>query len=186
MTDWKSIVKTVAPAISSALGGPLAGAAVSALSTAILGNPTASESQIERVILNGLSPDALAAMKKADQDFMVEMQRVNGDIEKAYLLDVQDARRSHGNDDRLYKLAYGMIGTFVAIMIVTLWGGYEILTGDTKIESSTLAVISGIVGAVVGYVASNTQQVVGYFFGSSSGSDKKTDAITEAIRKIGN
>jgi hypothetical protein len=47
------------------------------------------------------------------------------------------------------------------------------------------AIVSALIGTVVGYVAANAQQVVGYFFGSSKGSADKTDALAAAVRGVG-
>jgi len=41
-TTWKGIVGTVAPALATALGGPLAGVAVRAIAEKVLGKPEAS------------------------------------------------------------------------------------------------------------------------------------------------
>lgn len=46
--DWKAIVKTVAPALGTALGGPLAGTAVKVLSEALLGHSDGKEEEIAR------------------------------------------------------------------------------------------------------------------------------------------
>ena len=47
------------------------------------------------------------------------------------------------------------------------------------------AIVSALIGTVVGYVAANVQQVMGYFFGSSKGSADKTDALVAAVRGVG-
>jgi len=41
--DWKNVVRSVAPILGNAIGGPFGGAAVSALSNALLGKPEATE-----------------------------------------------------------------------------------------------------------------------------------------------
>ena len=56
--------------------------------------------------------------------------------------------------------------------------------GITIKDVSVVAAIAGMVGSVVGYIAANAQQVVGYFFGSSAGSSSKTDAMGDAVSKL--
>ena len=74
--DWKSIVKTVAPILATALGGPLAGAATSAISQALLGKKDGTETEIA-TILQTASPETLLALKKANQDFEVKMKELD-------------------------------------------------------------------------------------------------------------
>jgi VIT1/CCC1 family predicted Fe2+/Mn2+ transporter len=176
--DWKSIVKTVAPTLATALGGPLSGAAVSILSNAILGT-NGTENDVSEAILRGLTPEAQLALRKADQDFAVQVQTLANDAIKTYMDDVQDARKHNSSNQNIVKLAYIILSIFAAIMACALV--FSLLkAGDINPAESALT------GAVVGYVAGLAQQVVGFFFGSSSSSDKKTDAMADAIKKIGN
>jgi hypothetical protein len=41
--NWKSIVKSIAPVLGTALGGPIAGGAIKMLSSALLGNENERE-----------------------------------------------------------------------------------------------------------------------------------------------
>ena len=51
MADWKSIVGTVAPAIATALGGPLAGLGVSAIGKALGLGDGASKEDVAQAVL---------------------------------------------------------------------------------------------------------------------------------------
>ena len=74
--DWKSIVRTVAPTLATALGGPLAGAAVQALSVALLGRPDGTEQEVAEAVLVG-GTDALLKVKQAEADFAVKMRELD-------------------------------------------------------------------------------------------------------------
>jgi len=50
-------------------------------------------------------------------------------------------------------------------------------------DVSVVAAVSGLVGAVVGYVAANAQTVVNFIYGGSLGSEKKTDAMSAAVQQ---
>ena len=50
MSNWKAIVGTVAPALATALGGPLAGVAVKAIADKVLGKPAATEADVAAAI----------------------------------------------------------------------------------------------------------------------------------------
>ena len=146
--DWKTIVKSIAPTIGTALGGPLAGTAVKVLGNILLGNEDASHTEV------------------------------------AYLQDVQSARATMGRDSGVYWLGITILLVFAGVMGAVLWGSFAILTGGITIKDvAVVATVSGLVGTVVGYVAANAQQVVGYFYGSSQGSKAKTDALAEAVTK---
>ncbi len=177
MSDWKSIVKTVAPTLANALGGPLSGAAVSVLANTLLGKE-GTENDVSETILCGLTPIEQAALRKADQDFAIQVRQLSNDSTNMYLMDTQNARKYNSGNENIVKLAYIVLSIFAIIMASAL--AFSLLkSGDINPAESALT------GAVVGYVAGLAQQVVGFFFGSSSGSDKKTEAMADAIRKIG-
>ena len=181
--DFKSLIKTIAPAIATAIGTPAAGSAVSILSNLIFKEDNKSEQDIQNAILDGLPNATVLEIRKADQDFSVQMTKLSNEAQQYYLLDVKDARKTHGSSDKLYTLAYIVLCTFAGIMMATLCGGYEALSGGIQIKPETLAVVSGIACGIVGYAAAIAQQVIGYYFGSSAGSSKKTDAMTDAMTK---
>lgn len=83
--DWKGLVKTVAPAIASVFGTPLAGLGVSAILNAILPPDAPRPEQPEEFLAQALAtanPDMLAKIKQADQTFKSDMKRLDIDLEK--------------------------------------------------------------------------------------------------------
>lgn len=67
--DWLQTLKTIAPTVAMALGGPLAGAAVSALGSA-LGVPDATQATIAGMFKDGqLTSDNLAEIRKLELQF---------------------------------------------------------------------------------------------------------------------
>ena len=183
--DWKSIVKTVAPTIGTALGGPLAGLGVKALSEALLGKEDGTEAEVAAAVA-GANPDQLLAMKKADQDFAIKMKELDIDLDKAFIADTSDARHVFAQDKGVFRLGIVILVTFGIIMCAVLWGSFELMTGGITIKDvAIVATVSGLVGTVVGYVAANAQQVVSYFFGSSRGSADKTAAMAQAVQNLG-
>ena len=183
--DWKQIVGAVAPAIATALGGPLAGLGVQAISKALLGQENASEADVAAAVA-GATPDQLLALKQADQQFAAKMRELEIDLDKAYVADTADARHTFGQDRGVFRLGIVILVTFAAIMGAVLWGSFQIMIGGITIKDvAIVATVSGLVGTVVGYVAANAQQVVSYFFGSSRGSQDKTAAMSAAVAKLG-
>ena len=191
--EWKKIINAVAPVLGTALGGPMAGAAVKVIAGAVLGNENATEQQVTEAVMQGLSPEALVKLREADNAFKVRMRELDIDLaklnaatEQAYLSDVQDARQSHGGSLGVFWLGIAILLTFAGVMVAVLWGSFQMIAGLIPIKDAGFAsTVAGLVGTVIGYVAANAQQVVGYFFGSSKGSADKTDALAAAVRNVG-
>lgn len=95
--DWKAILGGVAPTLATALsvvGGPagmVAGAALRAVSGAVLGHQDGTSDQVTQAIQAGLSPDAIAALQKADNDFKVQMAQISAATEQASIKAGSDA-----------------------------------------------------------------------------------------------
>ena len=70
--DLAKRVSTVAPWIGTALGGPLGGMAVEAAANA-LGLSDKTVDSVKQA-LAGVTPEQMLALKKADQDFALQMQ----------------------------------------------------------------------------------------------------------------
>lgn len=191
--DWKSVVRSIAPTLGTALGGPMAGAAVKVLGEALLGDPNSSEAKVAQAVAAGLSPDAIVALRQADQAFEIRMReldidlaKLNADVERAYLADVSDARKANAGDAGVFRLGISVLVTFAAVMAAVLYGSFQLLTGGIQTKDiAVVATVSSLIGTVVGYVAANAQQVVAYFFGSSKGSADKTAAMAQAVAGIG-
>jgi len=77
---WKSLVRAVAPALATALGTPLAGLAVAAISDAVLGKPDGSEQEVEAALAVA-GPDVLLRLKDADRAFTLRMRELDIDLE---------------------------------------------------------------------------------------------------------
>lgn len=165
MMDWKALVGTVAPGIATALGGPLAGLAVSALTNA-LGLPSGSTEDDVAATMKTATPDQLLALKKADQDFAVRMEELGIDLEKVNAADRDSARRMQTETRSrmpafiaLMSLA-GFFGILLCMIFVTLPATAE----------APLNIMLGVLGTLVVGISN-------FFYGSSSGSARKTEML---------
>lgn len=159
----KQILATVAPLLGTAIGGPFGALAGVALSKA-LGTPAGDDKAAETALL-GASPEVLAAMKKADEDFKIQMKQLDITEEKLTYDDTASARQMAvaTKDTTPRNLAYMLLGgTGVAIAAVLL--------GYAKVESA-------LAGTLIGYMISECKAVMQYYFGSSAGSQTKDDTI---------
>lgn len=163
--DWKALVRGVAPTIGTALGGPLAGMALKAVTTAVLGQP-GTEEQLAAA-LETATPDQLAALKKVDNDFAKEMKALDIDLERIHAGDRDSARRREvdGRDPWTPR-----------ILALTIAAGAAAVSAAVFLAKfgSMDPTQSALIGAVVGYVFNEMKAVSSYYFGSSAGSAQKT------------
>ena len=80
MSGLTDILKTVAPALATALGGPLAGAAVGFLASKL----GVDASVVEQTVA-GMTPADLVKMKELDQQFQLEMAKVGISLDLAQI-----------------------------------------------------------------------------------------------------
>lgn len=173
--DWKSIVSTVAPWIGTALGGPLGGLAVNALGSA-LGLDTKSEETIKQA-LSGVTPDQMLALKKADQEFALQMQALGF----KQVTDLESIAANDRKDARGMQIAKPSPVPALLSIIVTL--GYfgllvGIMTDNLHIDDSQALLL------MLGSLTTAWGVVMAFWFGTTSGSSKKTDIIAAQSAKM--
>lgn len=168
--DWKSVVATVAPWIGTALTGPFGGMAVSAVADAF-GLSDKTESTIKQA-LSGATPDQMLALKKADQDFALQMQAMGfkqiSDLESLAVKDRGDARdmqkltRSNMPAVLTCLITFGFFG-------VLGWMLYD----DSVVNSPPLLIMLGSLGtAWTGCCA--------FWFGTTQGSQNKDQLLANS------
>ena len=164
--DWKALIGTVAPWIATALTGPLGGMAVTAAADA-LGLSEKTESALKQA-LSGVTPEQMLALKNADQAFQVRMQELGLSREQLVFQDREGARKREAavGDKTNRNLAYTIIGAFIAMAIGTLMGWAK--------ADSVLA------GTIIGYLSAKAEQVLSYYFGSTSNSAEKTRLLAQS------
>lgn len=170
--DWKSLVGTVAPTIATALGGPLAGMAVRALAGAVGLTDEASEKDIAAAMKTA-SPETLAAIRKADQDFAIEMERLGIDLERIAAEDRKSAREREsttGDSVTPRLLALFITAGFFGIL------SYMMVNGAPVSNNDAMLVMLGSLGTAFA-------GVIAYYFGSSAGSKSKDAALAGAIKR---
>lgn len=168
--DWKALIGTVAPWIATALTGPLGGMAVTAAADA-LGLSDKTESALKQA-LSGVTPEQMLALKNADQAFQMRMQELGfahiQALEQIAFQDRDSARKRESTvgDKTNRNLAYTIIAAFIAMAIGTLMGWAK--------ADSVLA------GTIIGYLSAKAEQVLSYYFGSTSGSAEKSRLLAQA------
>lgn len=167
-----NLVRTVAPTIATAVGGPLAGMATRAISEALLGRSDATEEELVQAAANA-TPEQLLALKQAEHDFTIKMRELDIDIERLAGEDRNSARKREITiKDHTPKILAGLItaGYFGVLFYMMRYGL------PTNGGSEAMLVMLGTLGTAWG-------GVVAYYFGSSAGSREKTDAINRMLIK---
>lgn len=155
--DWKALVKSIAPTLGAALGGPMGGAATKFLADKFLGDPNATEQDLADVILSA-SPEKLAEIRKLDNDFKIEMRKLDIDVFKLEVSDKDSAR----------DLA--KVNMWPQIILSALFiGGFFSLT---YIEASNPAI--SLSDYQKGILTAAIPMILQFWFGSSMGSKEKT------------
>jgi len=165
------LIGSVAPSIATALGGPLAGMATKALSQALLGNENGSEDDLKAAISNA-SPEQLSVLKKIDADFKVQMKSLDIDLE-ALAVDDRKSARSMQTETK------DILPRLLAISVTLGYFGiiaYVLISGLPMNGSEVLLMLLGTLSA--GWTG-----VMAFYFGSSSGSQKKDSMIYNSTPK---
>lgn len=167
---WKRFLGSIVPILGTALGGPIGGMASGVLMKALKVNPEDSdaEQQVARLVETA-SPETLQAIKQAEIDFELEAKKLDIDLESLHAADrtsARDREATLGGWSNPVLAGVVIVGFFVVVGAV-LW----IDIGQS--DSTKVALI----GTLVGYVSAKADQVVSYYFGSSSDTAKVADVF---------
>lgn len=149
------LIENVAPTIATALGGPVAGMAVKALSTALLGTPDGSEDDIKTALASA-TPDQIAAIKKIDADFKIQMKTLDINLQKISADDRANARN-------YAILTHDLTPRILAFVIVVSWGFFQHFVVTHNVEPGMRELIIRVLGTLDGAL----MLVLSYYFGSS-------------------
>ena len=151
----KNIVGAVAPTLGTALGGPLGGAAASAIA-GVLGCD--NDPQSLQKALAKATPEQLTEIKKAELDFEARMKELDVDLYALQTADTADARKHFAKD---------WTARFLAIALCLLFAGYIVLVTILPPDQNSDAIINLILGSITGSFST----VIAFYFGSSQRQD---------------
>lgn len=164
--DWKDVIGAVAPTIATILGGPLAGMAVKAVSTAVLGRDDGSEDEIAAAVA-GADPAILARIKEADAQLKRDLAAANVRLEEIAGADRASARQREValQDPTTRRLAYMALAGFFAVLV----GQFYIALNGIAIQTEVQRTLDITLGVLFAWVLA----VKDYYLGSSKGSADK-------------
>lgn len=161
-------IATTAPQLAEALGGPLAGNAVAALSRAIFGNDDAGEAALGAAI-EKMSADQVVALKRAEHEF--EAALAAAAVEEARI-NAGDRANARARQQVLRDRAPTILGGLIV-------GGFFVVLGAMVMRRLPAGAETEF-SIMLGALATMTAAVVNYYFGSSAGSKEKTRLIASA------
>jgi hypothetical protein len=160
--EW---LKQIAPTIATALGGPLAGMAVSAISKAV----GVDEDKVQDLISsNKMTPDQIAQVKLAEIELKRQENELGLNFETLAVDDRKSAREMQATTRSIVPPVLAAIVTlgFFGIMVMMLLG---------KVDSNNPAILM-----MLGSLGTAWTGIIAYYFGSSAGSQAKTDLLSKA------
>ncbi|MGR3433510.1 MAG: hypothetical protein ACU0CO_01275 [Shimia sp.] len=162
----RDVLREVAPSLATALGGPLAGTAVSVIAGK-LGREGATLEELAPSIA-AAKPDDLIALKELELEFAADMERAGIELARVEAGDRESARRrqTQMRDWTPTALGLAIILGFFGVLAFLFRVGLPAQGGEVLL-------------ILVGALSAMTTQVGNYFFGSSTGSKAKDDIISD-------
>ena len=155
MLKLGSLLKTLAPTVAEAAGGPLAGMAVKMVASR-MGSPNASVEEIEKILET--QPEKALLVKQADGEFQNKLKEMELNLEsfKAEVDDRKDARKTFGDDP---------IPKIFAMVALLGFLGYVFMVTIQPPDAND----DGVVNLILGYLGGLVSGISAFFFGGSNG-----------------
>lgn len=166
---WQDFIKTVAPMLGTALGGPLGGAAASFIAKN-LGIENETVEAVASVLNSGkMTPDQIAQIKLAEIDFQKFLKANQIDLEKIAAEDRKDAR----------AMLVALRSKMPAVLSIIVTLGYfgilaGMMTGSLKVEDSQALLL------MLGSLSTAWGMVMAFWFGTTNGSSQKNELLALA------
>jgi len=161
----KKIVGTVAPALGGALAGPLGGLAGRAIQDAL-----GVDSEAAALKMLESDPDSLLKLKTAEMAFEQRMAELGIDLEHIAATDRASARQLSRETTLWPQIILAALYTIAYIGV--LWA---YLRGYVLTSPENTPMVQTLVGALTAVQV----QILNFFFGSSSGSARKTNLLAK-------
>ena len=162
-----SWIKTVAPMIGTALGGPLGGMAVGMLAEKLGVQEKTIKAVTNAISETKLTPEQVSSIRQAEIEFQKFLGQNKIDLERINMENTQGARQMHiANKSKTPEiLSFVITIGFFGILAY-------MLTMNAK-PSEALLIMLGSLGTAWAAVCN-------FWFGSTSGSARKTEMLAQA------
>ena len=155
LKSFGPLIGSVAPTIATALGGPIAGMAVKAISGALFGHQDGTEDDIMTALSNPTG-DQLASLKKIDADFKIQMKSLDIDLERIAADDRSSARS-------MAIATHDWTPRAIAFIVVAAWVFIQWHLFNGTVPDNMKELISRMLGTLDAALT----LVLSYYFGAS-------------------
>ena len=149
------LLKSLAPTIASAAGGPMAGMAVK-MAAEKLGVPDATANKIEDLIER--QPEKAVLLKQADKDFAHRLKEMEINLE-SFKVEVDDRK------DARAKFSGDITPKVFCILALVLYGAYVMTVTILPHDQNDETIISLVLGQLSGILGT----CAAFFYGGSNG-----------------
>ena len=163
----KKLLKSVAPALGAAIGGPFGGMAGKFIADKLGEAPPKNDTDLLKIVQKALGdPEQALKLKQAENDFVIQLERIGVDVFQIEAADRQDARQFAAKTSMLPQLVLSalFIGGYFAILI------YRGTDPSFTVDAMTFGVITAAV-----------PMIMQFWFGSSHGSKTKSDKSSSSL-----
>ena len=161
--DW---LKSLAPTLATALGGPLAGMAVEAISKAIGVDP----SEVQNTINSGkMTADQIASLQTAEIALKARAQEMGLDFEKLAVADRASARQ-------MQMTTGSFVPPLLSVLVVVAWATIQYFLLTHVIDPTMRELVARVLGTLDGAL----MLVLSFYFGSSAGSQAKDTMLHQS------
>ena len=161
--DW---LKSIAPTIATAMGGPLAGLAVEAISKAIGVDP----SEVQNTINSGkMTADQIASLQTAEIALKARAQEMGLDFEKLAVADRASARQ-------MQMTTGSFVPPLLSVLVVVAWATIQYFLLTHVIDPTMRELVARVLGTLDGAL----MLVLSFYFGSSAGSQAKDTMLHQS------
>ena len=175
------VAPTLATALLPGVGGVIAGSAVKAISAALgtKEDPVA----LAKVLDQGLGPEALKALRAADQEFEVRMKELDVDLSRIHQHDRASARRMQVQARSWVPgaLSLMVVVAFLGLVSYVCYAAFHPPAGETQVDPTLM----NLVFSVVSYAAGAATTVLTFWFGSSQSGEDSNAQLAEAAKGVG-
>ena len=161
--DW---LKSLAPTLATAFGGPLAGMAVEVCSKALGIEP----SEVQNVISSGkMTADQIASLQTAEIALKARAQEMGLDFEKFAVADRASARQ-------MQMTTGSFVPPLLSVLVVVAWATIQYFLLTHVIDPTMRELVARVLGTLDGAL----MLVLSFYFGSSAGSQAKDTMLHQS------